>query len=74
MKGRDLIGRLPTPEEAYLAMIERRRLARRLYLREWARAKREERLRQPMASLHALKCAGPTQASGCKCRKIMVAL
>lgn len=45
---------------------------RRRYKREWMRAKRGSvrRNRPVVASLHELRCTGPTRATGCSCQRI----
>jgi hypothetical protein len=52
---------------------------RATYKRDWMRryrarlrADRQVQVLHAVASLHGLACTGPTQATGCRCRKVML--
>ena len=60
---------------------EKNRKRLRVYNREWMRRDRarkrglaviEARAVRVVASLHSLRCLGPTKATGCMCRKVYV--
>ncbi len=44
---------------------------RRNYKRDWMRSWRAAQ-KVSVASLHSLRCTGPTRATGCVCRKVML--
>ena len=46
---------------------------RATYNRDWMRRFRaKHRPARPIASLHSLKCTGPTRSTGCKCHKVVI--
>lgn len=49
---------------------ERNRERVRVYNREWMRRFRRGDDPRAVASLHDLRCSGPTRKTGCRCKKI----
>lgn len=57
--------KLPRERRPYRRLTDEERAT---YNRDWMRRYRARKA--PVASLHALKCTGPTRKTGCRCRKI----
>lgn len=67
--------------ERYRSWAKANREHLRGYKREWAARNRAEMKRQQgidveivrvVGSLHSLKCSGPTERTGCRCRKTLI--